>query len=90
MSINSSLYENWIEKARKRGIEEALDDLVIGKDRSDEDTIADTESLVESITGKKLYEVEYDDGEDVIITLVEAHDEAYIDAYMAGSDERAP
>ena len=88
MTVASSLYENWIEKARKRGIEEALDDLVIGKDRSDEDTIADTESLVESITGKKLYEVEYDDGEDVIITLVEAHDEAYIDAYMAGSDER--
>lgn len=70
-------------RAAKKGTEAALEDIITGNDRSGEDVIADTEVLVFDITGKKLHELD----EDIIIEILEAHDEAYIDTYVAGQKE---
>ena len=73
----------YIDSAARIGRETALEDLTTGNDRSGEDVIADTEVLVWNITGKKLHEVD----EDLIIEIIEAHDESYIETYVAGSQE---
>ena len=75
--------EDYVLRSKKKGNESALDDLVVGIDRSGEDTIADTEVLVFDITGKKLHEIDEED----IIEIVEAFDESYIDTYVAGVAE---
>lgn len=78
--------EELVDKATKLGSEDALDDLVVGRDRrtEDDDTIADTEALIEALTGRKLYEFDEDGDEDLVVRIVEAYDEAYIEAYEAG------
>lgn len=75
-------YEIALERATQRGVADAQNDAVVGRDRTGEDVIADTEELVFSLTGKKLFELE-DDDDDFVVKLVEAYDEAYIETYMS-------
>lgn len=73
------------EHAARLGREAGLEDLITGNDRTGEDVIADTESLVHTILAVKLYEAD----EDEVIEIVEAYEEAYIDTYMTGVQDEA-
>lgn len=73
------------EHAARLGREAGLEDLITGNDRTGEDVIADTESLVHTILAVKLYEAD----EDEVIEIVEAYEEAYIDTYMSGVQDEA-
>lgn len=63
--------------------EDAFNDIEAGVNRCDEDTIADTETLVFHVTGRKLHEFDEDEVEELVIALVELYDEAYIDTYVS-------
>lgn len=76
-------FNECVERAKIQGIKEARDDIAAGRDRSDDDVIADTEALVFTVTGRKVHEFEEDD----IVALVEAHDEAYIETFVSESRE---
>lgn len=87
--MSDELYpEEYLVTARNLGRELALERLESGAlddwdctgEPDDDGTIADTESVVLRVTGKKLHELD----EIVIIEIVEAHDESYIDTYMEG------